>query len=1375
MTDPKGAGSPGEAGSPLEQSDRTSRLSPAKQALLNSRLRAGFQSNAPSQTISRRPSNDPTPLSFAQERLWFLSLLEPESPAYNRFACYRITGRLDVDALERSFHEIVRRHEILRASFPAQNGHPVQAIIPTLSPKLEIRDFSQWPEDTRQAEAVNVARAEAHRPFDLSRGPLFRTTLLRLQDTEHWLMVTAHHIVFDGWSESVMLDELAKLYAGFSAGQTTPLPDLPIQYGDFAYWQRERLTREAQEPHIEYWRQRLSGSPPLLQLPADHPRPGIRTARGGRQSIVLPVPLSEALRHFSRSMATTLFMLLVSAFKVLLYRTTGQEDISVGFPVAGRTHSETEPLIGLFVNTLVLRSRLSGKTSFQDLVTMVRETVLEDFEHQEVPFETLVREMKPERSLSFSPLFQVFFNFRNLKRPPALAEGLQLEKIGLDTGISQFDLTLEITEEAGGLSCTAVYNADLFESATIIRMLDYYETLLQGVVRNPEHIISLMPLIPEAACHQLLVEWNDTRAAYPDDACIHQLFEKEVRSHPQSIAASCAGEECTYEELNQRANRLAHYLRKRNVKPGVIVGLLLDRSFDLLAGTLAVLKAGGACLQLDPDYPDARIVLMLQEANAQLILTQSIWLESVSACAAERLCLDTDEEILRLEPDSNLEIRSDPGQLAYVFFTSGSTGSPKGVLTSHRGVVNCLAFMAEAYGIGSEDVVLQLASPSFDASIRDTIGPLTAGARVVLLKNSQARDPATIIETIGSQRVTCLVSIVPSLLRTLSGMVSRQPYPSLRLILATGENLYASVCRRAREAFGPHFRLINQYGPTETTMFCCYYPVDVLPETEGVVPIGKPIPNCRFYVLDRHLNPVPIGVPGELYIGGVGVARGYLNNLEMTDRSFIRDPWNEDSDARIYKSGDLVRYRPDGNLEILGRLDQQVKIRGCRVEMEEVEAVMRRHPQVQEAVVIASGDDPGALRLAAYFVPKPDFRPTPEEWRRHMSASLPGFMVPSFFTPLAALPITPNGKVDRKALPPPGATPREEAAPPSGQRNPVESDLVRIWEDELGIRPVGVRDNFFDLGGHSLLAASLFARIEKVFGRRLPLATLFSAPTIELLAQRLQDAQPTSGSSLVAIRSQGDGYPVFWVHTLGGHILLYERLARYLASNRPIYALKPVGIDDGRPPHARIEDMAAHYLSEIRAVQPAGPYWLGGQSFGGLAAFEMACQLQKRGEKVAGLLILDTYAPGCDCSTSVLRRRALRLSRWLDFHRVNLRMMTARQKPAYLLERLTLLLVNIGVYPSKNLKGIINIYRAHARARHAYSPQVYPGRITLFRASRQPLAGTADPQSGWGKLAAQGVEVHEVPGSHSSIIVEPHVRTLAAKLQTCLEDSGLPG
>jgi thioesterase domain-containing protein/acyl carrier protein len=558
-------------------------------------------------------------------------------------------------------------------------------------------------------------------------------------------------------------------------------------------------------------------------------------------------------------------------------------------------------------------------------------------------------------------------------------------------------------------------------------------------------------------------------------------------------------------------------------------------------------------------------------------------------------------------------------------------------------------------------------------------------------------------------------------------------------------------------------------------MFCCYYPVDVLPETEGVVPIGKPIPNCRFYVLDRHLNPVPIGVPGELYIGGVGVARGYLNNLEMTDRSFIRDPWNEDSDARIYKSGDLVRYRPDGNLEILGRLDQQVKIRGCRVEMEEVEAVMRRHPQVQEAVVIASGDDPGALRLAAYFVPKPDFRPTPEEWRRHMSASLPGFMVPSFFTPLAALPITPNGKVDRKALPPPGATPREEAAPPSGQRNPVESDLVRIWEDELGIRPVGVRDNFFDLGGHSLLAASLFARIEKVFGRRLPLATLFSAPTIELLAQRLQDAQPTSGSSLVAIRSQGDGYPVFWVHTLGGHILLYERLARYLASNRPIYALKPVGIDDGRPPHARIEDMAAHYLSEIRAVQPAGPYWLGGQSFGGLAAFEMACQLQKRGEKVAGLLILDTYAPGCDCSTSVLRRRALRLSRWLDFHRVNLRMMTAKQKPAYLLERLTLLLVNIGVYPSKNLKGIINIYRAHARARHAYSPQVYPGRITLFRASRQPLAGTADPQSGWGKLAAQGVEVHEVPGSHSSIIVEPHVRTLAAKLQTCLEDSGLPG
>jgi len=1368
MNDRQWAGPPEHAGPPQEQSEDAPHAS-AGQEPLDRRVPEGMCGGVSGRTISRISGDEPAPLSSAQERLWFLNMLEPESPAYNRLACFQITGRLDAAILERSFCAIVRRHEILRTNYPARDGKPVAIVLPALSQILDIQDYSRRPGDTGEAAAADFVRAEARRSFDLSRGPLLRTTLMRLTDTEYWLLVAAHHIIFDSWSEKVMLDELAQLYSGFSAGRNDPLPDLPIQYRDFAHWQRERLQGPVLAPHLEYWRRQLSGSPSLLRLRTDYPRPGIRTARGERQSVVLAPRLCEALRQGSRGMGVTLFMLLVAAFKVLLYRITGQDDILVGFPSAGRTYAETEPLIGLFVNTLVLRSRLSGTKSFDKFLAEVRETVLGALEHQDAPFEMLVREMRTERNLGFSPLFQIFFNFRNLPRPSALAEGIRIEKLGLDTGISQFDVSFEVMDSADGLSCTTVYNADLFAADTIARLLGWYETLLQGLVQDPGRTISWMPLVPEAERRRLLVDWNDTGADYPNDACIHQLFQRKVRDHPHAIAAWCAGRECTYGELNQQANRLAHHLRKRQVGPGVIVGLLLDRSFDLLAGMLGILKAGGVCLPLDPDYPEARLASYLREANARMILTESKRLITISPSAVEGLCLDRDSEILRLEPETDPEICMDPGQPAYVFFTSGSTGVPNGVLMPHRGIVNALAFMARAYGIGSGDTVLQLASPSFDASIREMIGPLTAGARVVLLKDGQAGDPAAILETMASQQVTCLVSVVPSLLRMLSETAASRRLPALRLILSSGENLYYSDCRKARAAFGSHVRLVNQYGPTETTMICCYHPVDVLPETDGVVPIGRPIANCRLYVLDPEMNPSPMGIPGELYIGGVGVTLGYLNDPVVTGRKFLRDPWVQDPGARIYESGDLVRYRPDGNLEILGRLDCQAKIRGCRVEVEEVEAAIRRHRQVKEAAVIVSGEDSASPYLAAYFVPMPGFHPAAAEWRRYLGASLPGFMIPSVFVALDALPLTANGKVDRNALPAQRTSLREEAVQPLRPRNPLESELVRIWEEALGVHPIGIGDDFFELGGHSLLAASLIAQIERACGVRLPLATLFGAPTIELLAECLRREHPASGPSLVAIRSHGTGHPVYWVHTYGGHILLYQRLARYLPSDRPMYALQPAGIDDDSPPHTSIEDMAAHYLGEIRAVQPAGPYWLGGQSFGGLVAYEMACQLRTLGETVARLFILDTYAPGGDPVASALRRRALRLSRWFDYHRVNLRMMPARRKPAYLMERLTLLLVNLGLYPSKNLDRIIKIHRAQSRARIAYAPPLYPGRITLFRARRQPLAGTTDLQSGWGRLAAQGVEVHEVAGSHSSMIVEPHVSTLAAELQACLD------
>jgi len=1313
--------------------------------------------------IPRRPPTGPPSPSFAQERIWFLDQLEPGSPAYNRPAAFRIKCRLDVEALEKSLREIIRRHETLRSCFPGREGQIVLEIAETLSVSLPVTDLTGHPGSRGMSEARRVSAEEARRPFRLSSTPLLRANLLKLGEEDHVLLVTFHHIVFDGWSERIFSRELAVLYRDFIEGKRSTLEDLPIQYPDFAHWQKSTIRGGTLQRLLSYWKSRLGESLPMLQLPTDRARPAVKTSRGARRSLLLSPELTQSLKALSRRHGVTLFVTLLSAFKVLLLRYSGEEDLVVGTPVAGRHHVETEGLIGLFINTLPLRSDLSGNPTFRELMGRVRKVVLDALENQHLPFEKLVEEINPERDLSRSPLFQAMFNMRNL--PPRSSGIMKIEEFGFDTGIAQFDLTLEVMELPEGLRCIAKYSEDLFDAPTISRMLSHFEMLLEGIAANPEERLWRLPLLTKGERRQSVVEWNETHQPYPG-RCVHELFEEQVDRTPDAVAAEYRTQLLTFGELNRRANKLARYLRARGVGQETTVGILVERCFDLLVGILAILKAGGACVSLDPSYPELRRIGMLEDSKTGILLTQERLLAGLSRYGGEIICLDAERRLYEDKGDKNLAPVTDPDHLAYVFFTSGSTGIPKGVQLHHRGVVNCLTFLPKAYGLSSADVVLQLCSCSFDPSIRDTVGALIAGARVVLIHDREAKDPAILLSRIREHRVTCLLSVVPTMLSAMLDEAREQGcsgFP-LRLLLVSGENLLLSECRRARRVLGDGCSIVNQYGPTESTMTTTYYRVPSSESGEGVALIGRPIPNTRIYLLDRYHNPVPIGVPGELCIGGTGLSRGYVNRPDLTARSFVPNPLCREPDATLYKSGDLARYKPDGNIEILGRFDNQVKIRGNRVELEEVEAHLRQHPSVRTAAAALREDDPGNPRLVAYIVQNGPDQVGIGELQTFMRERVPEYMVPSHFVELDSLPLLPNRKIDRRALPPPQKLGHAE---PKLPRDAVENQLARIWETTLGVSPVGVRDNFFELGGHSILATRLCSQIERAFQKRIPLADLFLAPTVEQMAILLSgEDKAASESTLVTIQTGQSKPPIFWVHSLGGHIIMYRNLAPHLGADQPVYAFEPQLIDGLAPAHSRIEEMAAHYLQDLIRHHPE-PYLLGGQSFGGLVAFEMARQLNEPGAEVALLAILDTYAPGHRRTLPSMTRTAFRMSRWIDFQLQSLRQLRGRQKLLYLHDRLALRLVEMGVYRNREREKLIRLSKAHARASRAYSPQPYPGTVTLFRAKDQPRVGYRDPRLGWGKLAAE-VEVQVVPGSHTSLIAEPHVRELGAKLRTCI-------
>ncbi|MDB6122829.1 MAG: Acyl carrier protein [Pedosphaera sp.] len=1093
----------------MRQSANTVEQSTQKLELLDLLLHEEGISGIDKQEISRRSKLDDFPLSFAQKRLWFLDQLEP-GPHYNDHFNLRFQGPLDISVLQKSLDVIVRRHEVLRASFAIRNGEPIQTISTQFNLELPFEDLSSLSEHERKDKTLQIAVEAGRMPFNLQTGPLLRAKLLRLNAGEHLLIFTVHHIAMDGWSRGVFLRELTALYQTFLAGRPSPLPAMPIQYADFAAWQQQQVEDEALLKQLAYWKQQLAGAPALLELPTAFSRPAVQSFRGARQTVSISKAITEALKALSQREGCTLFMTLLAAFQTLAHRYTGQDDILVGSPIANRNHAEIEPLIGCFLNTLVLRINLSGNPAFREVMSRVRNTALAAYAHQDLPYEKLVEELHPVRDQSYSPIFQTMFVFQNTPAPIVQAGDLNITPFEIDSGTAKFDLMLNLEETVAGITGWIEYATDLFDAAAINRFCGHYKTLLEAIVADPDQTISQISILT-ASEPQQLNEWNNTRVDYPRTSCVHELFEAQAARTPDSMAVVCEGNELSYAELNARANQLAQHLQSLGVTASSLVAICVERSLEMVVAMLGTLKAGATYVPLDPALPKERLQFMLEDAEVAVVLTQESLLEAMQALTnpidqarktPTLVCLDSNTELADNSIAHNVLSHATAESLAYVIYTSGSTGKPKGVQISHRAVVNFLESMRREPGLTEQDTLLAVTTLSFDIAGLEIWLPLLVGARVVIATREVTMNGKALSNLMNRSNAT-LMQATPTTWRLLleSGWGGN---PRLK-ILCGGEAWSEELAQQLLERCGSVW---NMYGPTETTIWSAVSKV----EHEQGIFIGRPIANTQFYVVDKNLQLVPVGVPGELCIGGDGLARGYLKRPELTAEKFLPNPFNNELGARIYKTGDLVRQRDDGQIEFLGRMDHQVKLRGFRIELGEIESVLRQHPNVREAVVVARAENSGDKRLLAYLVAKTEKKLVVEELREHLKTKLPEYMVPAVFITLDAFPLTANGKVNRKVLPAPDQNRPTLASNYAAPGSPMEKVLAEIWCKALRLEKVGVNDSFFDLGGHSLLMVQVHARFCEAASVNLSIVKMFQYPTISSLVKHLDQPSAENNS-----------------------------------------------------------------------------------------------------------------------------------------------------------------------------------------------------------------------------------------------------------------------
>ncbi|MEL6262772.1 MAG: amino acid adenylation domain-containing protein [Cyanobacteria bacterium J06626_6] len=1353
--------------------------------------------------IAPRKETTPPPLSFAQQRFWFLQQLEPAGSRYHITWTQQLQGALQVDALRQALRSIVQRHEALRTYFVTVDGVPQQVVhsadafdLPLIDPLTDLSGATvENPEQTLASLLVQSARE----PFNLAADLMLRAVLVRLDEQTHVLQIVIHHIATDGWSMAVFRRELNALYEAYAHQQANPLPGLPIQYGDFAAWQRQWLTGEVLASQLGYWKQQLQGAPALLSLPTDYPRPAQPSYQGARTTFTVSAPLVRSLNRLSQQSNATLFMTLLAAFNTLLYRYSQQDDIVVGSPIANRDRPELEDLIGFFTNTLALRTNLSGQPSFTDLLKRVRQMSLDAYTHQNLPFEKLVEELQPERSLSYSPLFQVLFALQNESQSEQAFSELICYPHPIENETAKFDLTLTLQISKGALKGTFKYNTDLFEASTIERMAGHFQTLLTSIVAHPDQSIAALPMLTSAEQRQLLLAWNDTQTAPWPYQSIQQMFEAQVEQAPEAIALvyqagdepeADEAEQLTYRELNIRANQLAHYLQDKGVGPEVLVGLCVPRSLDMIVSLLGILKAGGAYVPLDPVLPQERLDYMLTDSQADIVVTPQTLQASLNDYRSH-----VDNPVCQTQSDN----------LAYVLYTSGSTGQPKGVSIEHRQLLNYTQGIVARLNLPRGASFATVSTLAADLGNTVIFAALATGGCLHVISQEKIMQPNSLAAYFNQHKIDCL-KIVPShLAALLTAQQPQQILPRQRLLLG-GEACTWSLIEKI-QSLVPECVVFNHYGPTETTVgvTTCELAREPWNGLATVPPIGKPLTNSQLYLLDPHRQLVPLGTLGEVYIGGMGLARGYFNRPVLTSEKFIKNPFNETREVspRLYKTGDLGRRLPDGSIELIGRIDDQIKIRGNRVELGEVESALIAHPQVQQCVVLVREDKLGEKCLVAYIVGDSDpcaqgcrerYR---EGYRDFLQQTLPMYMVPVAFVAIAALPLTPNGKIDRKALAKldyaPSKTNKQAYVAPE---TALERKIANIWADVLQLDNISTQDSFFDLGGHSLLAMHLMSQLQTQLQQPISLSMLFQAPTVKQLALALQkqapSAEPLSDTpkSLVTLQvGLQRKLPLFFIHPIGGSVMCYQELAHRLGHDQPVYALQSRRLSTEQespvtdlPPHTQLQAMAQGYIEEIRRVQPAGPYALGGWSMGGVVAFEMAQQLRSQGQQVSSLTLIDSHAPSARRQNKSDEALLMRFAKHLalsETHSLSTLAQLEQLKQALsdqpfsqqltgLLKGLKQLNILPADFSIEKLRQLFTVFKENFKAVNHYQPKPYAGALSLFTC-QEPVSKASQKQSAqtdfWQGLTDEALTVTELAGNHFTILREPSVAVIAKHLK----------
>ncbi|MCP4700193.1 MAG: amino acid adenylation domain-containing protein [Gammaproteobacteria bacterium] len=1318
------------------------------------------------------------PLSYGQQALWFVYQNAPDSPAYNMAWPMELQGSLKSSALQSALQTLVNRHPALRTTIDLVNGEPVQTVHPAGNYHLKEYQALEWSEQ----QLWPALKTAYEQPFDLAKGPVLRVDIFQTAPQRYIILLTMHHILGDAGSMDILGNELLTLCQAEVSGQKAALPPILANYADFVRDETAMLESSASEKLVRYWRQRLGGESPVLNLTADYPRPAVQNYNGASVPYSFSTQFSQQLNRLARQEKTTLFSLLLTAFQVLLHRYAGQTEIWIGTPAStSRRDSRFAGLVGYFVNPIVLRAVIdpSAKLSFRELLSQTRQTVLEALEHAAYPFPLLVKTLQPRRDPSYAPLFQVMLDFKPANFSLPSIPGLTISPVEMGQMEGQFDLTLNI-KEGEQLGGRINYNCDLFRPETIKRMAEHFELLLTAVVNNPDEPAGSLPITPEQEIQQLQA-WNDTAADYPKDLTIVKLFERQVQKTPDNIALVFAEQKLTYRRLNEKVNLLANCLLSLKTRKGAVllsdnplIAICVERSPEMVIGLLAILKTGGAYVPMDPGYPKDRICYMLEDSAAPVLLTQKRWKTDLALDELEHecivLCLDDEGEFAD-QLIENPTVNSHAEDLAYVIYTSGSTGKPKGAMNAHAGIVNRLLWMQETYQIGDQDRVLQKTTFSFDVSVWEFFWPLITGAGLVVAKPEGHKDPVYLASVIAEHAVT-VVHFVPSMLQTFINHADMDNCHGLKRVICSGEALGPELVKQFFARFADlKTELHNLYGPTEAAIDVSYWPCRIEEEPFTTVPIGKPVANTQLYVLDANLQIMPVGVPGELHIGGIQVGRGYLNRPELTAEKFIEAELFGKTE-RVYKTGDLARWLPDGNIEYLGRMDFQVKLRGFRIELGEIESAILQVPGIRETAVIVRETGSEHKQLIAYVAAaeKQDETDTALKLKEHLQQKLPDYMVPAIFMFIEALPLTANGKFDSKALPEPAVRKASYVC----ARDATELGLARIWEKLFDIA-VGVQDDFFDIGGDSLLAMRLIFHIREEFGRTLPLHTLFQSRTIEQLASTLRkDAAPSAWSPMVCLQPKGEKSPLFFAHASGGSAFNYVEIAALMGTERPFYAMHPRGSEPGDSFHDSIEEMAADYVSAMRKIQPKGPYLLAGWSFGGTVIFEMAHLLEQAGETAPLLVMIDTPELGVDFRKD--DDVAFLMDRVPYYHGVNVDELESQDSSeaqvAYILKEIKMAGMFRPDIDQEYAQNWFNIYKHHNMLVGPYKPTyTVNSKIIFFKPSEKiPFdVQMGEPIPTYERLAQHGIEVHDAQGNHFNMISPANTPLLIEKMKECIE------